>query len=343
MKCTMKDIAEVLQISRNTVSKALKGTPGVSDAMRQRIQEKAREMNYRYSISEQKPLLPNRIQGSVLFLTRASSNYSEFWTKVLRGIESVLTLHQYQLVLSIMSESDLKNLQFPPIIKDPGIKGIILVEICDEHVLNALFPIRLPMVTVDMPRDYESILGKLDIITMENKMNVKMLVNDLIQKGARRFAFAGDIYSSNVGRGFQERYDALCETLNAHGLQLDQKCSMLHETDHEFMDFTYMIDKVKKMTALPDVFLCGNDWTAVQLMHAIQFLGYKVPKDVSIAGFDNIPESAKVRPPLTTVDTPKEQLGIAAANCIVERISRPDIPCVYSQYSTSLILRESTV
>lgn len=343
MKCTIKDIAAALQISRNTVSKALSGSPGVSDATRRMIQEKAREMNYQSSIMEYNSSDSSTTHGSILFLTRASANYSEFWTNVLKGIESVLRPNAYNLVLGIMTENDLKNLQFPSAINDSIIRGIILVEICDERVINALLNYNIPIVTVDMPRDYEQIMGKLDIITMENKINLKQFIAELIKKGATRFAFAGDIYSSNVGRGFQERFDALCETLKANQLKLDDKCSLLYETDDKFMDFTYLINKIKKMQSLPDVFICGNDWTGIQLMHALQFLGYRIPKDVSLVGFDNIPESGKVHPPLTTIDTPKEQLGISAANCIIERIKNPNIPCVYSQYTTSLIIRASTI
>lgn len=343
MKCTIKDIAAALQISRNTVSKALSGSPGVSDATRRMIQEKAREMNYQSSIMEYNSSASSIMHGSILFLTRASANYSEFWTNVLKGIESVLRPNAYNLVLGIMTENDLKNLQFPSTINDSMIKGIILVEICDERVIHALLNYNIPIVTVDMPRDYEQIMGKLDIITMENKINLKQFISELITKGARRFAFAGDVYSSNVGRGFQERYDALCETLKTNQLKLDHECSLLYETDDKFMDFTFLITKIKKMQSLPDVFICGNDWTGIQLMHALQFLGYRIPKDVSIVGFDNIPESGKVHPPLTTIDTPKEQLGISAANCIIQRIKNPDIPFVYSQYTTSLIIRESTI
>ena len=341
MKCTIKNIAAELNLSRNTVSKALNGGHGVSDSTRRLAQEKAKEMNYLHSITEYNNASPGT-QGSILFLTRASANYSEFWTKVLKGIESVLSPAGYQLTLGIMNENDLKNLQFPQILNDPLVKGIILVEICDVKVCNALLSYRLPMATVDMPRDYEQFMGKFDFITMENRINMKLLVKQLIDKGARKFAFAGDIYSSNVGRGFQERYDTLCETLLENGLKLDEKCSLLYETDTLFLDFSYLIDRIKGMPSLPDVFICGNDWTGIQLMHAIQFLGYRVPRDVSITGFDNIPESAKVQPPLTTIDTPKEQLGIAAANCLLERIRNPQTPCVYSQYTTSLILRASS-
>lgn len=343
MKCTIKDIANELNMSRNTVSKALNGGSGVSDNTRKLIQEKARDMNYKNTIAQYHSNKSNTNVGSIMFLTKGSANYSEFWTNVLRGIESILRPNNYDLVIGIMSESDLKNLNFPSTIQSGMIKGIILVEINYEQVINSLSVHNIPLVTVDMPRDYERIMGKLDIITMENKINLKKIISELIYKGAKRFAYVGDIYSKNSGRGFKERYDALCETLEINNLELDEETTLSYETEEDFINSSYLIKKINSMDSLPDVFICGNDWTAIKLMHSLQFLGYKIPKDVSIVGFDNIPESSKVYPQLTTINTPKEQLGIAAAQCILERIKNPNMPYVYSQYTTNLIKRDSTI
>jgi len=342
MNCTIKDIAKELDLSRNTVSKALNGSPGVSAETRKKIQEKAREMNYRQFLIDNSLSKPMTNQGSILFLTRASADFSEFWVKVMKGIESVLSENGYQLVLGVMNSEDLENLRFPAILTTSNIKGIIMVEICETRVCNALLEYNLPTVTVDMPSNYSELIGKLDIITMENKINVSHVVNKLIKKGYSRFAFAGDIYSENVGRGFKERYESLLGTLENSNLSLDIDCSFCYETEKDFMNVNYLADKIKKFPSLPQVYICGNDWTAIHLMHTIQHLGYKVPHDVSIVGFDNIPDSAKCTPSLTTIDTPKEHLGITAANCILQRIKDPKVPYVYSQYSTQLILRNST-
>ena len=342
MNCTIKDIARELNLSRNTVSKALNGSSGVSEETRKKVQEKAREMNYRQFLIDSSMSKPMTHQGSILFLTRASADFSEFWVKVMTGIESVLSENGYQLVLGVMNSEDLEQLRFPTILTTSNIKGIIMVEICETRVCNALLNYNLPTVTVDMPSNYDDLIGKLDIITMENKINVSLIVNKLIKKGYSRFSFAGDIYSENVGRGFKERYDSLLNTLENSGLSLDTNCSFCNETEKDFMNINYLASKIKNFTSLPQVYICGNDWTAIHLMHTIQYLGYKVPDNVSIVGFDNIPDSVKCTPSLTTIDTPKEHLGTTAANCIIQRIQNPQMPYVYSQYSTQLILRNST-
>jgi len=345
MRCTIKDIAEALQLSRNTVAKALKGSSEVSMSTQQRVFQKAREMNY--FTSHEKPTISPEFSpssnGSVLFLTKTLANDSEFWGKVLKGLEKILSSSNYRLIIATMSDSDLKKLQLPPALNDPSIKGIIIVEICYKSVCKALLRYNLPIVTVDMPKDYCDLLGEFDIVTMENRKNIYRITEKLILKGLKRFAFVGDLYSENVGRGFLERYESLELCLKDHGLQPDKACSFLHETEEDYRNFQKVLEMMKSLSSLPDVFVCGNDWTAIQIMYALQFLGYKIPRDVNIIGFDNIPASEHIVPALTTINTPKEYLGIAAARQIIERIEYPNSPCAFSQYATELIERNSTL
>ncbi len=346
MKCTIKNIAQELGLSRNTVSKALKGSSEVSQKTTELILNKAREMGYKgvpgTAVGQDLKENSDQSNGSILFLTKTYASDSEFWANVLRGIDSILSAAHYHLMISIMTDSNLKQLKFPSTLSDPSIKGIIIVEICDETVCEALLQYNLPVVTVDMPKNHPAVPEKMDIITMENKKNIYRIVEHLIGKGAKRFSFIGDLYSPNVGRGFQERYDALCECLKEHHLSLDHNCCLLSETPEDFRDSQFIVQKIQDMASLPDVFICGNDWTAIQMIYALQFLGYKIPRDVSVVGFDNIPASERIMPALTTISTPQKYLGIAAARQMLERIQFPDSPHTYMQYETKLILRDST-
>lgn len=345
MKCTIKNIAEALNLSRNTVAKALKGSPEVSQKTKDLVLKKATELGYKGMTplpEDTNTADAPQNNGSILFLTKTYAPDSEFWTTVLKGIESILSAAHYRLMISIMSDSNLKQLKFPDALSDPSVKGIIIVEICDEEVCKALLKYNLPVITVDLPKRHSEVLEKIDIITMENKKNIYRIVERLINKGAERFSFIGDLYSPNVGRGFQERYNALCECLQEHHLQLDKKCCLLSETPDDFRNSQLIVQKIQGMASLPDVFICGNDWTAIQLIYALQFLGYQIPKDVSVVGFDNIPASERITPALTTISTPQKYLGIAAARQMLERIQFPNSPHAYMQYETELIIRDST-
>ena len=118
MKCTIKQLAEELNLSRNTVAKALKNSNQVSEKTKQLVLKKAKELNYKnidekllLSVSPESTSQTVTNNGSILFLTRTYAPDSEFWTAVLTGIESILSRARYHLIIGIMSESDLKRLE----------------------------------------------------------------------------------------------------------------------------------------------------------------------------------------------------------------------------------------
>ena len=345
MKCTIKDIAEALGMSRNTVAKVLSGKEGVTEKTKELVLSKAEEMNYKRvsSTNSAKGYRYSQDRGSVLLLTKTSFNYSDFWISVMHGIETELEKSGYTILLGMIDEAGMQARTLPAIIESPGIKGIILVEICDPELCHKVLEYKLPTVTVDMPRDYESILGKMDIITMENQVQIQRLTEELINKGCTKFAFAGTLSGANVGHGFQCRYNALISKLNEHHLSIVEECCLTKESDKDFFNANYLIRKMQNFPSMPEVYICGNDWTAIQICNALQFLGYKIPKDISVVGFDNTLASSQNIPPLTTINTPKEVLGAAAGRCIINRINDPSIPYVYTQYMSELVYRDSTI
>lgn len=344
MKCTINDIALELGLSRNTVSKALRDHPDVSSRTRSIVKKKSLEMGYtiRDSSDVVIPEISNNPVGAILFLTRSHNYDSQFWPNVLKGIEFVLSKKRLQLVFANLTDEELSRGDLPTSILSSNIKGIIAVEVCYIQIWEKLLSLNIPLVTVDAPKDHLSILGKVDIIMMENKLNIYKLTEKLIKMGAKDFSFVGDLYSKNVGRGFQERFDALVFSLKNHDLLLNKTCSITHESSDIIINSKILGQYVSKMNKLPDVFFCGNDLTAIQLIYSLQSNGYKVPEDVKVIGFDNISSSENFSPSLTTIDTPKEYLGRVAAERIIERIAHPNIPCIYTEVSTKLILREST-
>jgi len=342
MRTTVKGIAEVLNISRNTVSKVINDQPGVSPETRKLVLEKIREMNYQNFLdmaneSKSKTIMT---RGSILFLTSASVNNSDFWINVMKGIESVLDEQGFNLVLGVMQANEIDDLKFPTALTDRSVEGVILVELPSLKVCNELIEKGIPTVFVDPPCG--NLVGRADIVIMENRQNLRKIIRMLVEAGHYDFGFAGEVNTENVGMGFRERYEALVNVLEELQLSLDPSCSFLCESPDSFLDHAKIIAKLKVMKKIPSVFVCGNDLTAIHLMKSIKSLGLRVPEDVAFVGFDNIHDSQTCSPPLTTVNTPKEYIGMMAANKLIARIEHPDIPYEYSQYSTQLVIREST-
>lgn len=336
MGCTINEIADALSLSRNTVSKVINGKGGVSPKTAEMIVKKAKELGYG-QIGES----PRRVQategGTILLLTRNKA-YSGFWMEVMEGIREGMKDLDYSQTIGIVTLEDIRNCHLPPIVFNPEIKGIIIIEICNVEMCREILSLGIPTVSVDMPINCREVLPDLDVVTMENKRNIMRLVDYLIEKGCRKFSFVGDLTSKNVGDGFIKRHQAMVEALAKHGIEEYRPASISD------MDVTInsIASRIKKADSLPHCFICGNDYTAIQLIQALNFCGFSVPKDVLVAGFDDILESRNMLPPLTTVSTPKILLGKEVVRLLVDRIQNPGRGSIMVEVSTELELREST-
>ena len=96
------------------------------------------------------------------------------------------------------------------------------------------------------------------------------------------------------------------------------------------------------MPALPDAFVCANDYLAVHLMSAIKKKGLSIPDDIMVTGFDGTSQSALVEPALTTVQIPSIEIGRMSADILLARIRNPELPFSYTHIRTTPVWRKST-
>lgn len=335
MNCTINDIAEALNLSRNTVSKVINGKSGVSPKTKTLIMKKAGEMGFgRYGDIEEET---EKKEGTILLLARNNA-YAGFWMEVMEGIKKELESTSYSETIGIASAEEIEGGLLPPIVYTPGIKGIIITEICSVDMCRKLLTLGIPTVSVDMPVNGRELIPELDVVTMENKRNVKLLMDYLIKRGLKRFSFVGDLVSKNVGDGFMKRYDAFRESLTLNNLEEYEEASILTKQ----INTNSIAVKIKSLKQLPQCFICGNDSTAIQLIQALNFCGIAVPKDVLVAGFDDIEEAKNLLPSLTTIATPRQLLGKEAARLLLDKINNPSRASIMVEVATELKIREST-
>lgn len=104
----------------------------------------------------------------------------------------------------------------------------------------------------------------------------------------------------------------------------------------------YLADRIEKMPSLPDIFICANDFVALDLLQAFKKLGITVPKDVWLCGFDDSPESKVITPSLTTIHIHSRIMGFSAVYLLMSRIKEPSLNYRMMHTETTLIYREST-
>ena len=193
-----------------------------------------------------------------------------------------------------------------------------------------------PLLFLETAADTDMTQINADFLLMENHLSIFNLTDALIQNGCRRFAFAGN---PEHCRSFFERYQGFMHALSANRLD---PCTAQFTGRTVFSDAKTLEETVRRTLQLPEVFICANDFVAIDLIRALKKCGINVPGDVKVTGFDNSAESRIIEPHLTTVDIPSSKMGYIAADMLLSRISEPDIPYRITHVRTTLKFRAST-
>ena len=334
---TIQDIADNLGLSRNTVSKALNNTGVLADETRRRILEKAAEMGYSRFIYVQQDSPAQRGEVKELALITQNMPYgSHFGTYALNTFQEKISQNSFRLSMFPARTEEIRALQLPLGLDKDNIEGIVCMELFDPDYIEMLGSLGLPLLFIDTAYDTDFSQIDADFLLMENHASVFGLTDTLIQNGLQRLAFAGDYRHC---RSFFERYQGFLDALQTNGLapvntQFSDKVTF---SDHKLLE-----EAVKRLLVLPDVFVCANDFVAIDLIRALKKQGIRIPEDVRIAGFDNAAESRIIEPHVTTIDIPSSKMGYIAADLLLSRIADPEIPYRITHVRTTVKYREST-
>jgi len=343
-KVTIQDIADALGISRNTVSKAINNADGLADATREKILKKAVEMEYKqFSYvaalsggTSTSAALPegSRSSGEIsLFTSRIFHMTNHFAALMLDRFRQELAQLGYSLNIHIVDREDMARCALPATFIRERCNGILCVEMFDRAYDEMLCQLGLPTLFVDGPNKGRGNSLPSDQIYMENTAAITRLVNDMLERGKRRIGFLGDYEHC---QSFYERYTAYrCAMLMA-GVDVDERFIIRGNR------LQALEAPLAALPELPDLFLCANDFVAVDAIQILRRLGKSVPGDVMLAGFDDAPESRIITPPLTTVHIHTDIMAFTAVHLLMTRIKEPDLDYRVVHTETELIYRDST-
>lgn len=337
MKVTMKDIAKRLNISINAVSIALNDKPGVSDAMRLEILRTADEMGY---INQKRQYLSVFSKSNICVLMQSYyADTGHFYSIVLRSIvEQAKTLGYF----SILNYFEDQQLEIPECIVDRKVAGILIVgKISDQNLLS-LKKTGIPIVLVD----FTSLCTPCDCVLTHNKQGGYMMSRYIIEKGYQRIGFFGDL---DYSFSFQDRFMGYRQSLIQNGLvdisdidsYIERYCFVKNIEKYILSNDILKIIEILSSKALPDVLICANDSNAFAVISALTQMGIKVPDDVGVVGFDDIPLCEKSVPQITTLQVQKELMGQVAVSTLIDRIHRKETVTMTQLLSVKIIERDS--
>lgn len=337
-RVTMQDIADACGLSRNTVSKVFNGRGSVPPGTRSLILQKAAELGYGLPASENAE--PVRSDGGhIALLTNNMPVDYHFGTYFVTTFTDQVCRAGYTMKMFEISPGELQRKQLPPHFIPGQTAGIVAIELFDSDYLNMICGLGLPTIVIDSPAHANMHLIPCDFVSMENMASTILLTRRLCELGARRIGFVGD--KEHCG-SFFERWFGYRLGLEEAGLVLDENLCVLAPDDSPYSDAGWLIGQLKRMPALPDAFVCANDYLAIHLMTALKRMGVSIPGDVMVTGFDGTSQSALVEPALTTVQIPSLEIGRISADMLLSRIRNPGLPYGWMRVRTDPVWRKST-
>ncbi|BAO54426.1 LacI family DNA-binding transcriptional regulator [Nonlabens marinus] len=335
-KITLKKIAQDLQVSISTVSKALRDSHEISLETREKIKQYAKKYNYKpnniaLSLKNQKTKKIGIIIPEIVH---------HFFATVISGIEKVANEKGYQVIICLSGESFAKEVVNMDMLANGSIDGFIMslsketMEKQDFHHLREVLNQGMPIVMFD--RVVEGIAC--DKIIIDDAAASYSAADFLMRKGRKNLAIISTVDYVNVGR---LRTQGFKDAVIGRGLDFKES-SVLKIEDAE--NCATEIENFLKKDSY-DGIVAVNELFAVTASKALQNLGKTIPDDVAIIAFTDGMLSKYASPTLTTIGQKGEDMGGLAAAKLIERLeSKQDIDESYETVivKTSLIEREST-
>jgi DNA-binding LacI/PurR family transcriptional regulator len=322
-------VADRAGVSIATVSRALADPQAVSDELRLRVHEAARVLRYRPSRAAR----TLRVGTSQAVGVVIPDLQNPFFTAVVRGIDAVLQAAGYTLLLANSDEDPARERNSLETLRAEGVAGIVFVPInaARGSYRHLLVP---PIHTVAVDRSPADL--RADLVTVDNVGGTRIGVEHLIAMGHREVALLGGPSRHSTAR---EREQGYLQALQAAGLPL--RPELVHCGDfREGGGYDGMM-ALMALPRRPTAVFVANNLMTLGALRALHEAAVRIPEEIALVGFDDMPWATSLNPPLTAINQPSQEIGSAAAELLLGRIARPDRAIRHLILETKLVVRAS--
>lgn len=337
---TLQDVAEAVGLSVNTVSRALRDMPGVSDATRAQIKAEAERLGYVPNANARSLVLGSRKTIGVILTDIANPFFNDLITE----IEELATQAGYTLLLLLSDEDPEREQHVVDAALRSGVDGILGVPVQGRsNPWTAVTRAGIPLVLVarELP-DVEA-----DFYSTDNELGRRLSLEAALDRGAREIILVEeDLRVSTV----EHRVDAFHRTLKAHDIPAESSRILLVPSRRTARnsslwrgeDAYRVINDLLDTGRVPDAFLVGNDYFGLGLYAALREHGVRVPDDTLVIGWGDYPFSRFLDPPLATVRLPAIDIARRAIGRLLTLIEGTAEPGPVAEYfPPELVLRGS--
>ncbi|WP_026460270.1 LacI family DNA-binding transcriptional regulator [Schaalia suimastitidis] len=339
---SVKDVASHAHVSVGTVSNVINGRGTVRPEIRERVETAIRDLGY----------VPNptaqalRRGTSPLVGVAVYDLTNPFFMEAAAGMDRRLTEGGCIMALSATQAEAQAEAQLLRTLAGQAVRGILLSPVdASLKIARELVERGIPVVLFDFPADDTSIPS----VAVDDHAGARLALNHLMELGHRRIGFLNGPARIRQARDREAGTREAVLAFNAQRDTDDQVALSVYEceafTVHASMSLMrQLIDNCARdsMDTLPTAFFCANDLIAIGAVSALRDAGLRVPHDVSIVGFDDIPLAKQMAVPLTTVHQPMDELGWAAADLLLNGDIHASEAASHRRFVPDLVIRAST-
>lgn len=301
------DVARACNVAPSTVSNALANKRYVHIKTRERILEAAEKIGYQASTVARS--LRMRRSWSIGLLVADVTN--PFYPEVVRGVEEVSTKEGWYLFLCNTNHEVDKQDRYIEAMVNRQADGIILASHPTESNVDFLRKTGTPYVLLNKGHGVFDV----DYVGIDHKAGIALAFKHLMALGHRRIAF---IQGHPESDGANQRFDGYVDCLKKNGLSFEE--SLCARGAYDFSSGQSAAQRLLDRQANPSAIIAASDTMAIGAIDTILKAGHRLPEDISVIGFDDIPAASMPRIDLTTVRVPKKKMGITAARILLQRI-----------------------
>ena len=328
---SLEQVARHAKVSRSTASRVVNNDPHVSPKTREHVLAAIRKLDYQPNVAARSLAAgKTRILGVVIPMGASALFTDPYFPILIQGISSACNVHDHSVMLWV-AEPEYERRTIRQILNNGLIDGVIVASnLLDDPVVQALVESDFPFIMNGRHPGND----RVNYVDIDNIASAREAVSHLFRLGRRRIGTVTGPHNMIAGA---DRLLGYTLAMRDRGQAVDAE--LVVESDFTETGGYYAMQRL--MARQPDAVFVASDTMAVGVLQALREAGRRVPEDIAVVGFDDMPFAARTLPPLTTIRQPIQRSGELATETLIDMIQHPHAAPRRIILPTELVVRAS--